>query len=183
MEGLAISERLGLNRFVSEQPPYNLLDRRIENELIPLAQAHTLAIIPWSPLAAGILTGCYPAEGPMPEGSRGARANPVWSERISRTGKQVGERLAAYAAGRGMSAAQLALLWVKEQPGVTAPIVGPRTLEHLEAALAIADRRLDPEDAAFCDSLVPPGSAVANFHNNSRWMKMRVEIIATALAG
>ena len=174
MEGLAISERLGLSRTVSEQPPYNLLDRRIENELIPLAKAYGLAIVPWSPMAAGALSGRYPVQGPMPEGSRAARGGRVWVERISRSARQVGEKLAAYAVGRGMSAPQLALLWVKEQPGITAPIVGPRTLEHLEVALSVADKRLDPEDAAFCDNLVPPGSAVADFHNTSRWMKMRV---------
>ncbi|MBI4536509.1 MAG: aldo/keto reductase [candidate division NC10 bacterium] len=174
MEGLAISERLGLNRYVSEQPPYNLLDRRIENELIPLAQAHGLAIMSWSPLAAGVLTGRYPVEGPMPEDSRGARGARVWVERISRSGRQVGEKLAEHAERRGMTAAQLALLWVKEQPGITAPIIGPRTQEHLEAALSVIDKKLEHEDAAFCDSLVPPGSAVVDYHNTSRWMKMRL---------
>jgi aryl-alcohol dehydrogenase-like predicted oxidoreductase len=172
MEALAISERLGLHRYVSEQPPYNLLDRRIENELIPLAQAHGLAVIPWSPLAAGVLAGRYPADGTMPEGSRAARASQIYSDRITRAGARVGEQLKAYAQRRGMTAAQLALLWVKEQPGITAPIVGPRTMEHLEVALSVMERRLDPEDAAFCDSLVPPGSAVANFHNTSGWMKV-----------
>jgi len=172
METLAISERLDLHRYVSEQPPYNLLDRRIENELIPLAQAHGLAVIPWSPLAAGVLAGRYPADGTMPEGSRAARASQIYSDRITRAGARVGEQLKAYAQRRGMTAAQLALLWVKEQPGITAPIVGPRTMEHLEVALSVMERRLDPEDAAFCDSLVPPGSAVANFHNTSGWMKV-----------
>jgi aryl-alcohol dehydrogenase-like predicted oxidoreductase len=173
MEAIAISERLGLHRYVSEQPPYNLLDRRIENELIPLAQAHGLAVIPWSPLAAGVLVGRYPADGTIPEGSRGATASQIYSDRITRAGALVGEQLKAYAQRRGMTAAQLGLLWVKEQPSITAPIVGPRTLEHLEVALSVMERRLDPEDAAFCDGLVPPGTAVADFHNTSGWMKTR----------
>ena len=59
MEGLAVSEKYGFTRFVSEQPPYNLLDRRAENELIPLCQKYGLSVIPWSPLAGGILTGRY----------------------------------------------------------------------------------------------------------------------------
>ena len=173
MEAIAISERLGLNRYVSEQPPYNLLDRRIENELVPLARAHGLAIIPWSPLAAGVLAGRYPVDGAMPEGSRGASGDQIYSDRITRAGAVVGEQLKAYAGRRGMTPAQLALLWVKEQPGITAPIVGPRTMGHLEAALSVMERRLDPEEAAFCDSLVPPGSSVADFHNTSGWMKKR----------
>jgi aryl-alcohol dehydrogenase-like predicted oxidoreductase len=174
MEALGVSEQLGLNRFVSEQPPYNLLDRRIENELVPLAQAHGLAIIPWSPLAAGVLAGRYPVDGSIPEDSRGAGGSEIWIERITQTGREVGQKLKKYAEARGMTAAQLATLWVKEQPGITAPIVGPRTMEHLETALSILEKTLDQEDAAFCDSLVPPGSAVANYFNTSRWMKMTV---------
>src|SRR5574342_1225314 len=70
MEALSVSEGYGLNRYVSEQPPYNLLDRRIENELIPLCQKYGLAILPWSPLAMGILAGRYAQTGDYPEGSR-----------------------------------------------------------------------------------------------------------------
>ena len=70
MEALAVSERMGLARYVSEQPPYNLLDRRIENELIPLAQRYDLAILPWAPLAQGVLAGRYPFDGALPADSR-----------------------------------------------------------------------------------------------------------------
>jgi aryl-alcohol dehydrogenase-like predicted oxidoreductase len=73
MEALMSSELRGLVRFVSEQPPYNLLDRRIENELVPLAQAYELALIPWSPLAMGILAGRYDDETTYPAGSRAAQ--------------------------------------------------------------------------------------------------------------
>ncbi|MBN1581927.1 MAG: aldo/keto reductase, partial [Anaerolineae bacterium] len=127
MEAIAISEKLGLNRYISEQPPYNLLDRRVENELIPLAQQHGLAILPWSPLAGGILTAKYPVDGPYPGGSRGARESGRFVERITRQGRQVAAKLAEIAAQRDMSAAQLAMLWLKDQPGVTSPIIGPRT--------------------------------------------------------
>jgi aryl-alcohol dehydrogenase-like predicted oxidoreductase len=112
--------------------------------------------------------------GKMREGSRGARGSQIWLDRITRSGKMVGEQLRAYAERRGMTGAQLALLWVKEQPGITAPIVGPRTRGHLQVALSVMEQRLDPADAAFCDSLVPPGSAVVDYHNTSRWMKMGV---------
>ena len=83
MEALAISEKMGLARYISEQPPYNLLDRRIENELVPLAQKYGLAILPWSPLAGGILAGKYTLEmldaDAFPEGSRAGRSGAVCS--------------------------------------------------------------------------------------------------------
>ena len=78
---------MNLVRFVSEQPPYNLLDRRIENELIPLAQQYNLAILPWSPLAGGILAGRY--DDGIPEGSRGARSGAMFRDRISERGVEV----------------------------------------------------------------------------------------------
>ena len=71
MEALSISERQGLARYVSEQPPYNLVDRRIENELVPLCEKYGLGILPWSPLAGGLLAGRYPPGEELPEGSRG----------------------------------------------------------------------------------------------------------------
>ena len=73
-----------------------------------------------------------------------------------------------------MEPAQLALLWVKEQPGVTAPLFGPRTVAQLEHVLPILTITLSAELRAACDNLVPPGSVVANFHNSAPWMKMKV---------
>ena len=174
MEALAVSERYGLARYVSEQPPYNLLDRRIENELIPLCLRHGLAVLPWSPIGGGILAGRYPGGDGFPEGSRAARWGQRFSERISRTALDVATRLAAMARERGLSSAQLALLWVKDQPGVTAPIYGPRTLAHLEEILPVLDRRLEDADRPLFDALVHPGNAVADFHNTNDWMKARI---------
>ncbi|MFQ5594844.1 MAG: aldo/keto reductase, partial [Anaerolineae bacterium] len=84
------------------------------------------------------------------------------------------KRFIEVACAHGYEPAQLALLWVKEQPGVTAPIIGPRTEQHLRAALGVLDMELDEGAAAALDEIVPPGSAVADFHNNSGWMKMSV---------
>ena len=75
---------------------------------------------------------------------------------------------------RSMSITQLALLWTKDQPQVTAPIYGPRTLEHLEDALPVLDMSLADEDRRLFDALVPPGNAVADFHDSNNWMKSRV---------
>ena len=78
------------------------------------------------------------------------------------------------AAERGLTITQMALLWVKDQPGVTAPIIGPRTMEHLEDALGILDQNLSESDFPLFDELVHPGNAVADFHNSNDWMKARV---------
>lgn len=174
MEALATSAKYGLNRYISEQPPYNLLDRRAENELIPLARRHGLGIIPWSPLAGGILTGKYPVDGPFPEGSRGARPSGKFPARITRKGREVAAKVVEMAGERGMSAAQLALMWIKDQPGVTAPIIGPRTMEQLEDNLAVLDQTLDDADRPLFDELVHPGNAVADFHNSNEWMQARI---------
>ena len=175
MEALAISEKYGLNRYISEQPPYNLLDRRIENELIPLCQKYDLAIIPWSPLAVGVLAGRYTEKGNYPEGSRAQRWDKHLSDaRITQRGIEVGNAVSRMAKERGLTASQLSLLWTKDQPGITAPIIGPRTLDHLEDALVIMDKTLDDADRPLFDALVHPGNAVADFHNSNDWMKARV---------
>jgi aryl-alcohol dehydrogenase-like predicted oxidoreductase len=176
MEALATSERLKLARYVSEQPPYNLLDRRIENELIPLAQRYGLAILPWSPLTGGLLAGRYPKGQPMAADSRIGRAagTGFFADRVTAAGRDVAEKLAAYVRGRKMTVSQLALLWCKDQAGVTSPIIGPRTLAHLEDQLPVLEMQLTKEDQAFCDELVHPGNVVADFHNNNPWMKARI---------
>jgi len=174
MEALAISEKHNLARYVSEQPPYNLLDRRIENELVPLCQKYGMAILPWSPLAGGILAGRYSATTTFPQGSRADRSGAMFQERITERGLEVVEQVSAMAQERGMTVTQLALLWCKDQPGITSPIIGPRTMAHLEDALGIADKKLDDADRANFDALVHPGTAAADFHNSNEWMKARV---------
>jgi aryl-alcohol dehydrogenase-like predicted oxidoreductase len=174
MEGLAISERYGLARYVSEQPPYNLLDRRIENELVPLARRYQLALLPWSPLAMGMLAGRYADAETYPEGSRAARIQTWAADRVSPRALATAQQLATIADKYGITPLQLALAWVKDQPGVTSPIIGPRTEAHLDAALSVLDMHLDPQAAADVDEIVPPGSAVSDFHNTSTWMKMKL---------
>jgi aryl-alcohol dehydrogenase-like predicted oxidoreductase len=174
MEGLALSQTNGWARYVSEQPPYNLLDRRIENELIPLAQQYNLAILPWSPLAMGTLAGRYLPGEDTPSGSRLDRGHPLLAERVTQKGREVGAKMVELARERDMTAAQLALLWCKDQPGVTSPIIGPRTLKHLEDALPVMDMALTDEDRAVFDEIVPPGSAVSDFHITVWWMKTKI---------
>jgi aryl-alcohol dehydrogenase-like predicted oxidoreductase len=175
MEALSISERYGLNRYISEQPPYNLLDRRIENELVPLCQKYDLALIPWSPLAMGILAGRYAKTDSYPEDSRAHRwDSSMVKARITQRGIEVGQAVSKLAQERGLTASQFALLWIKDQPGITSPIIGPRTLAHLEDALGILDRTFEAADRPLFDELVHPGNAVADFHNSNDWMKARI---------
>lgn len=173
MEGLAISEKQNLARFVSEQPPYNLLDRRIENELVPLAQKYGMAILPWSPLAGGILAGRY--DNGIPEDSRGARSGQMFRERMSDKGLEVARKVGEMAKARGLSTAQYALLWCMVQPGITAPIIGPRTLQHIESFIPVMEQSLSSEEIQQFDELVHPGNAVADFHNSNPWMKARIQ--------
>lgn len=176
MEAIAISDRYGLARYVTEQPPYNLLDRRIENELVPLALRYNLGLIPWSPLAMGTLAGRYPGGESYPNDSRAARIGSFVVERVSPIAVEKAQMVASLSQEFSLTPAQLALLWVKDQPGVTAPIIGPRTLAHLEGAIPVTEMQLSAEMSTALDRIVPPGSAVADYHNTSGWMKMRLDI-------
>ena len=171
MEALAIAERDNLPSYVSEQPPYNLVDRRIENELLPLCRKYGLAVLPWSPLGGGILAGRY-ADG-IPDDSR-AKRRPQVLDRVTPAAIEVGRAVSALAQERGLTATQLALLWVKDQPGITAPIIGPRTLDQALDAVAVLELELDDEARAACDALVHPGNAVADFHNTTGWTQARI---------
>jgi aryl-alcohol dehydrogenase-like predicted oxidoreductase len=174
MEALATSEMNGWVRYVSEQPPYNLLDRRIENELIPLALRYKLAIIPWAPIAQGVLAGRYKPNQPFAADSRAARlATSIYAERVTPRGLEAGAKFAEIAQKVGKTPGQLALLWCKDQPGITSPIYGPRTMEQLRDVLPVLDMQLSDAERAFCDTLNPPGGVVVNFHNTAPWMKTR----------
>jgi aryl-alcohol dehydrogenase-like predicted oxidoreductase len=173
MEEVALARERDLPAFVSEQPPYNLLDRRIENELLPLCERFGLAVLPWSPIGGGVLSGRYDSADRMPESSRAARI-PLTRDRVTEAGLDVASAVAELARERGLGTSQLALLWVMDQPGVTAPIVGPRTLAQLDDALAVLDHVLDDAARAACDALVHPGNAIVDFHNTAGWMRATV---------
>ncbi|MDF1513948.1 MAG: aldo/keto reductase [Anaerolineae bacterium] len=179
MESLAVSEKMGLSRLISTQPPYNLLDRRPENELVPLAMKYGLAILPWSPLAGGMLVGKYTADmlesQQYPPETRAAAGSGPVLRRLNLSVMEVAAEVKVMAQERGMNAAQLATLWCKDQPGITAPIIGPRTLAHLDDALAVLDKSLEDADRLLFDALVHPGNAVADFHNANPWMKARLQ--------
>jgi 1-deoxyxylulose-5-phosphate synthase len=170
MEGLMISERCHYPKFICEQSPYNLLERRIENELVPMCRAYDLGIITWSPLAQGVLACRYTDSSKLPEGSRGTQ-RPTYAERITQRGIEASFELAKRAQKKGCTVAQLAVAWILHQPGITSSIIGPRTLEHFQDLLPSAAIELDESDLQFCDSLVRPGTNASNQFNTSGWMK------------
>lgn len=166
VESLWVSDRLGLNRFVTEQPPYNLLDRRIERELIPAAQTYGLGLLPWSPLAGGLLTGKYRRDNPPPADSRfGMGKDAPHLQRRYHDGVFAAvEQLEPIAAARGCTLSQLALAWCRTRPGITSPIIGPRTLEQLEDNLGAGDLDFSAEELAAIDAACPPGRMISPFY-------------------
>jgi aryl-alcohol dehydrogenase-like predicted oxidoreductase len=174
MEALKTSEMKGYIKYILEQPPYNLLDRSIENELIPLCRTYGLGIIAWAPMAMGVLTGRYSSEKNYPNDSRAALRGGIYAERVTKRGIETGMRFVQLAKKTGISPVQLSILWVKDQEGITAPLIGPRSEKQLEDLLPVANMHLDEETKEACDKLVPPGSAVANFFNSALWMKKKI---------
>jgi aryl-alcohol dehydrogenase-like predicted oxidoreductase len=166
VESLWAAKELGLNRFICEQPPYNILDRRIERELIPMAQTYGIALIPWSPLGGGLLTGKYTRENPSPEGSRYAdtSGNPVWSKRKTDAIYDVVDVLQPLVEAKQCTMSQFSLAWCVQQPGVTSPIIGPRTMEQLEDNLGALAVEVTEEERKRIDEVVPPGRMVAPFY-------------------
>jgi len=164
VESLWVSKELGLNRFVCEQPPYNILDRQIERELLPMAQTFGLGIIPWSPLGGGLLTGKYTRDGQAPAGARFDEPN-VWDKpRYNERMFDVVEKLRPLAEAKGCTLSQFSLAWVMQQPGVTSAILGPRTMEQLEDNLGALNVTLTDAELNSVDSLVPPGGMVSPFY-------------------
>ena len=174
MESLMISKEFGYQRFATEQSPYNLLDRRIENELIPMAQRYGVGIITYVPMAMGVLAGRYTDAINFPKDSRAEYRGGFYKDRVTQRGVEVGVTFAKIAKEAGITPAQLSVLWVKDQPGITAPLMGPRTMQHLEDVLPVAEMTLTDDVRKACDELVPPGSVITDFHNTSYWMKMKI---------
>lgn len=145
-ESLAASHRLGLTRFQSVQNGYNLLDRAIEAEMLPLAASEWLAVTPFSPSSGGLLTGKYRHGQPPPPGSRIAlRPQPYQDLLNERTFRSI-DGLRSAAAERGVDMSALALAWVLSHPQVTAALIGPRRVEHFAPWLEAVDMHLTPDE-------------------------------------
>lgn len=150
-----------LSRFVSEQPPYSLLVRGVEAEILPTCQRHKMAVIPWSPLAGGWLSGKW-RKGSSPTSARAQRLPARYDMSLPANQRKLEatEALAQLADEAGMSLVHMALAFVLKHPGITSAIIGPRTMEQLESQLAAAD--IDLSDALLdrIDAVVPPGTNI-----------------------
>jgi aryl-alcohol dehydrogenase-like predicted oxidoreductase len=170
VEAQWVAERRGLGRFVTEQPPYSMLVRGIEADLLPVAERYGLGVIPWSPLASGWLSGRYRKGHDLPTSMRSDRIPQRFD--LSRDDNQrkldAADALAQLADEAGMSLVHLAIAFVLQHPAVTAPIIGPRTMDHLESQLGAADVTLTTDILDKIDDIVPPGTTIATFDSGYR---------------
>jgi aryl-alcohol dehydrogenase-like predicted oxidoreductase len=154
------AERRGRERFMCEQPPYSLLHRGIEAEVLPVCQSYGLGVIPWSPLAGGWLSGKYGKDGSSPSSSRRAQAMPSrfdMSLPANQAKLEAVEAFSQLAEQSGLTLIELALAFVTNHPAVTAAIIGPRTMEQLESQLPALERTLSPDVLDRIDEIVAPG--------------------------
>lgn len=165
----AISDRRGLVRFRCEQPPYSILARHVEWDVLEVARRHGMGVIVWSPLAGGWLTGKYRRDSEPPPDSRmirfrGRPGRPQQRFDLGRPEVQkkvdAVEALATVADKAGLPLAHLSVAFALAHPSVTSAIVGPRTMEQLEDLLAGADVRLDDDTLDAIDEVVPPGTTI-----------------------
>jgi aryl-alcohol dehydrogenase-like predicted oxidoreductase len=165
VEAAWAAQRRGSGRFATEQPPYSLLARGVEADLLPVAQRYGMGVLPWSPLAGGWLTGGYRKNRPLPASRRGHRTPARYD--LSDPGNQrkldAAEAFAGLAEQAGVSLIHLALAFVLRHPAVTAPIIGPRTMAHLESQLGAADITLSPDVLDEIDRIVAPGTTLTRF--------------------
>src|SRR4249920_2139992 len=159
VEAQWVAERRGLGRFVTEQPPYSILVRGIETDVLPVAEKYGMGVIPWSPLAGGWLTGRYRKGQDIPETHRAQRIPARYDLSIpgNRAKLDAVEELAVLAEDAGLSLIHLALAFTLTHPAVTAPIIGPRTMEQLESQLGVVDVTLSEDILDRIDKIVPPG--------------------------
>jgi aryl-alcohol dehydrogenase-like predicted oxidoreductase len=162
VEAQWVAERRGLGRFMTEQPPYSILVRGIEADVLPTAEKYGMGVIPWSPLAGGWLTGRYRKGQEVPASHRAQRLPGRYD--LSNPGNQAkldaAEELALLAEDAGLSLVHLALAFTLAHPAVTAPIIGPRTMGQLESQLGAVDITLSDDVLDRIDKIVPPGATL-----------------------
>ncbi|MGH2927547.1 MAG: aldo/keto reductase, partial [Solirubrobacteraceae bacterium] len=159
VEAQWVAQRRGRERFVCEQPPYSMLVRAIESDVLPTCARQGIGVIPWSPLAGGWLSGRYRLDGDAPPSTRAERLPARYD--LSLPGNQrkldAADALGVLAEKAGMSLVQMAIAFATQHPAVTAAIIGPRTMEHLESQLEASEIELSDDVLDAIDQIVPPG--------------------------
>ncbi len=156
VESCRVAERRGVAGPHTEQPPYSILCRSIERDVLPVCRREQMGVVVWSPLSGGWLTGKYQRNAASPKGSRGD-TNPDHFDGANASKFDAVEQLEAVAAEAGLTLTTMALAWAVEHPAVTSALLGPRTEEQLDELLEAADVRLDHDTLDAIDKIVPPG--------------------------
>jgi aryl-alcohol dehydrogenase-like predicted oxidoreductase len=161
VEAQWVAKERGLERFKTEQPPYSMLVRGIEADVLPTAQRHGMGVIPWSPLAGGWLSGKYRKGQDTPTSTRADRLPNRYDMSLpgNRRKFEAADQLGALADEAGIALIEIAIAWVLNHPAISAAIIGPRTMEHLESQLPGATRTLDAELLDRIDEIVPPATS------------------------
>ncbi len=159
-EMVRLCKQLNVPQPVVCQPYYNLLNRGPEVEILPACAHYGLGVVPYSPLARGVLTGKYPPGQPAAEGTRaGSGDKRILETEFREESLVIAQKIKARCEAKGMLPGQFAAAWVLANPLISSVIVGPRTLSHLEDVFAALELKLDSEDEAFINDLVVPGHA------------------------
>lgn len=156
-----VAKELGAAGFVTEQPPYNLLDRRVERELLPFCRTYDYGVIPWSPLAGGMLSGKY--LDPQTKGARYSNSDP--SGRLAQIPTEKLLKAKALAESNDMTLATLSLSWVAGQAGITSPIIGARSEAQLKESVLACQVKLSDSLLKEIDEIFEPGSNNVNYYN------------------
>ena len=166
-EVVHLCRQLGVPQPAVCQPCYNLLNRGPEIEILPACAYYGLGVVPYSPLARGVLTGKYPPGQPPAEGTRaGSGDKRILETEFREASLVIAQKLKARCETKGIAPGQFAAAWVLANPLVSSVIVGPRTLAHLEDVYAAVDLVLDQDDEAFINALVEPGHASTHGYND-----------------
>lgn len=161
VEAQWVAERRSRERFVTEQPPYSILARGVEADVLPVCVEYGIGVIPWSPLAGGWLSGSFGA-GKENSSRRSSRLPDRYDLSLPENQRKLDlvTALESLSTDAGLSIVELAIGFVLAHRAVSAPIIGPRTMEHLESLLAASEKPLSPDVLDRIDDLVPPGSTV-----------------------
>lgn len=161
------SDRMNLEKFICLQPLYNIVNRDIEVELLPFCKSYNVGVVPYSPLARGVLTGKYLPGQPPPPDSRAARQDRrILQTELREESYEVAQKLHPLAAAHDKTLAQFALAWTLANPTITSVIIGPKNLDQLEDNLGCLDCTISSEDEAAVDRLVPPGEHTGKGYND-----------------
>lgn len=156
-----VAKELGAAGFVCEQPPYNLLDRRIERELLPFLRTYNYGVIPWSPLAGGMLSGKYLDQ--KPDEGRYAKSDP--GGRLAQLPLAKLKRFRALCQKNDLSMTQASLAWVAGQPGITSPIIGARSVKQLTESVEACQTKLPAKMLEAIDTIFAPGEHDVVYYN------------------